>query len=126
MSRAAAREITDASTPVYTVEAFATTAFGGNPAAVCLLEEPRTERWMQQVATEMNLFETAFVERRDGVFALRWFTPRTEIRLCGHATLASAHVLWETGRLDVETPHSASVPCTSAKRRSATSRTTTC
>jgi len=90
--------------PVYTVDAFATTAFGGNPAAVCLLEGPRTERWMQQVAAEMNLSETAFVERRDGVFALRWFTPRTEIGLCGHATLASAHVLWETGWLDVESP----------------------
>jgi predicted PhzF superfamily epimerase YddE/YHI9 len=90
--------------PLYTVDAFAATAFGGNPAAVCLLDEPRSERWMQRVAAEMNLSETAFVERRDGVFALRWFTPKTEVGLCGHATLATAHVLWETGWLDVDTP----------------------
>ena len=85
-----------------TVDAFATAAFAGNPAAVCLLEKPRAERWMQQVAAEMNLSETAFVERRDHVFALRWFTPKAEVGLCGHATLASAHVLWETGWLDPE------------------------
>lgn len=81
------------------VDAFTDTPFGGNPAAVCVLPEPRDERWMQQVAQEMNLSETAFlVELSDG-FRLRWFTPTVEVALCGHATLASAHVLWETGRL---------------------------
>jgi PhzF family phenazine biosynthesis protein len=88
---------------LYTVDAFSTAAFAGNPAAVCLLDEPRAEPWMQQVAAEMNLSETAFVERRDGSFGLRWFTPTSEVGLCGHATLATAHVLWETGWLDPAT-----------------------
>jgi predicted PhzF superfamily epimerase YddE/YHI9 len=82
---------------IYHVDAFATEPFRGNPAAVCLIEGNRSDEWMQSVAAEMNLAETAFVERRDGDFGLRWFTPTTEVDLCGHATLASAHVLWERG-----------------------------
>jgi PhzF family phenazine biosynthesis protein len=81
------------------VDAFTDTPFGGNPAAVCLLEGPRPERWMQLVAREMNLAETAFLVRYADGFDLRWFTPITEVDLCGHATLASAHVLWEQGHL---------------------------
>lgn len=85
---------------IYQVDAFTDRAFAGNPAAVCLLPAPRDERWMQDVAREMNLSETAFVVPRDGGgFDLRWFTPEIEVELCGHATLASAHVLWEAGRL---------------------------
>ena len=81
------------------VDAFTDTPFAGNPAAVCLLPEPRDERWMQDVAREMNLSETAFLHRREDGFDLRWFTPAVEVDLCGHATLASAHVLWEDGHL---------------------------
>ena len=81
------------------VDAFTDTAFAGNPAAVCLLPEPRDELWMQHVAREMNLSETAFLHRREDGFDLRWFTPTVEVDLCGHATLASAHVLWEEGHL---------------------------
>ncbi len=81
------------------VDAFTNHPYGGNPAAVCLLESPCTDAWKQDVAREMNLSETAFLERdRDG-FRLRWFTPQTEVDLCGHATLAAAHVLWEQGVL---------------------------
>jgi len=88
-----------ATTPVsvHQVDAFTATPFGGNPAAVCLLTKARDPRWMQQVAREMNLSETAFVVPREDGFDLRWFTPQVEIDLCGHATLAAAHVLWETG-----------------------------
>ena len=86
-------------TPLFQIDAFTSEAFRGNPAAVCLLDTPHDERWMQQVAAEMNLSETAFVEPRADGFNLRWFTPVAEVNLCGHATLASAHVLWETGRL---------------------------
>jgi PhzF family phenazine biosynthesis protein len=81
------------------VDAFTATPFAGNPAAVCILPEPRDERWMQNVAREMNLSETAFLSRQADGFNLRWFTPAVEVDLCGHATLASAHVLWETGHL---------------------------
>jgi PhzF family phenazine biosynthesis protein len=81
------------------VDAFTATPFTGNPAAVCILAEPRDERWMQHVATEMNLSETAFLSRQADGFNLRWFTPAVEVDLCGHATLASAHVLWEAGHL---------------------------
>jgi PhzF family phenazine biosynthesis protein len=81
---------------LYQVDAFASRPFHGNPAAVCVLEEPADEAWMQAVANEMNLPETAFVVRGEP-FALRWFTPTTEVKLCGHATLASAHVLWTEG-----------------------------
>ena len=82
------------------VDAFASHAFAGNPAAVCLLPAARDAAWMQSVAREMNLSETAFLVRRDGGFDLRWFTPAIEVDLCGHATLASAHVLWESGALE--------------------------
>jgi predicted PhzF superfamily epimerase YddE/YHI9 len=89
---------------LYQVDAFTDRVFGGNPAAVCLLPAPRPAEWMQSVAREMNLSETAFlVPRQDPAapaFDLRWFTPALEVELCGHATLASAHVLWESGRLD--------------------------
>ena len=82
------------------VDAFTSEPFGGNPAAVCLLPAPADEAWMQRVAREMNLSETAFlVKRSDGSFDLRWFTPAVEVDLCGHATLASAHVLWEEDHL---------------------------
>src|SRR2546423_3222404 len=81
------------------VDAFANRAFHGNPAAVCVLPAPRDERWMQDVAREMNLAETAFLHADDGDYRLRWFTPTVEVALCGHATLASAHVLWEEGHL---------------------------
>jgi PhzF family phenazine biosynthesis protein len=81
------------------VDAFTSEPFSGNPAAVCVLPEPRDAAWMQHVASEMNLAETAFLRARDDGFELRWFTPTVEVDLCGHATLASAHVLWESGRL---------------------------
>lgn len=73
--------------------------FAGNPAAVCLLEKAQSDEWLRQVAQEMNLSETAFLLPQDDGFSLRWFTPATEVALCGHATLASAYVLWETGLL---------------------------
>ena len=79
----------------FKVDSFTAEPFAGNPAGVCLLTEPRDERWMQAVAREMNLSETAFLLREDAGFRLRWFTPVAEVALCGHATLASAHVLWE-------------------------------
>lgn len=82
--------------PILTVDAFADEPFSGNPAAVCLLAEAAEKPWMQAVAREMNLSETAFLVPRPEGFELRWFTPVTEVDLCGHATLASAHVLWET------------------------------
>jgi PhzF family phenazine biosynthesis protein len=86
---------------VVQVDAFASKPFSGNPAAVVVLEKPLDARWMQNVALEMNLAETAFlVRRQDGAFDLRWFTPAVEVDLCGHATLASAHVLWEDGHLE--------------------------
>lgn len=81
------------------VDAFTDKPFAGNPAAVCLLPAPREASWMQQVAQEMNLSNTAFLVRRDDGFDLRWFTPAVEVDLCGHATLASAHTLWELGEL---------------------------
>lgn len=81
------------------VDAFADRPFAGNPAAVCVLPAPRDERWMQDVAREMNLSETAFLVPEAAGFGLRWFTPEVEVDLCGHATLASAHVLWEEGHL---------------------------
>jgi PhzF family phenazine biosynthesis protein len=82
--------------PVYQVDAFADKPFGGNPAAVVFLMGPRTDNWMQAFAAEMNLSETAFFMRKGDAYQLRWFTPTTEVDLCGHATLATAHVIWET------------------------------
>lgn len=84
---------------LFQVDAFTDTPFSGNPAAVCLLDEARNDGWMQAVAAEMNLSETAFVRPLPEDFELRWFTPTSEVNLCGHATLAAAHVLWETARL---------------------------
>jgi PhzF family phenazine biosynthesis protein len=81
---------------IFQVDAFTDKPFAGNPAGVCVLPEPRSERWMQDVAREMNLSETAFLLKQEDGFQLRWFTPATEVELCGHATLASAHILWET------------------------------
>lgn len=84
------------------VDAFTSRAFAGNPAAVCVLSAPAEERWMQDVAREMNLSETAFLHRENDGYRLRWFTPGAEVALCGHATLASAHVLWEERHLPLE------------------------
>ena len=86
------------------VDAFTDTPFTGNPAAVCVLSGPADERWMQALAREMNLSETAFLHRHADIFKLRWFTPTVEVELCGHATLASAHVLWEDGHLHPREP----------------------
>lgn len=83
--------------PLHQVDAFADGPFAGNPAAVCLLDGPADAGWMQSLAAEMNLSETAFVHPDGDVIALRWFTPAAEVELCGHATLASAHVLWSVG-----------------------------
>lgn len=82
------------STRIYQVDAFTARPFAGNPAAICLLPEPRAPQWMQHVAREMGLSETAFLTTQENGFGLRWFTPTVEVELCGHATLASAHVLW--------------------------------
>ena len=95
--------------PIIQVDAFTSKPFSGNPAAVCIMKVPATDRWMQDVAKEMNVSETAFlVERAGGTkgnsgYELRWFTPTMEVQLCGHATLASAHVLWEGGHLAQDT-----------------------
>lgn len=80
---------------VFQVDAFTDTPFAGNPAGVCLLTEARPDSWMLHLAREMNLSETAFLLRQGEGYSLRWFTPTTEVSLCGHATLASAHILWE-------------------------------
>ena len=79
------------------VDAFTDRPFKGNPAAVCVLETAKDDLWMQSVAQEMNLSETAFLLKQEQNYHLRWFTPTTEVPLCGHATLASAHVLWTEG-----------------------------
>ena len=84
---------------LFQVDAFSSRPFAGNPAAVCLLQEAREAEWMQAVAAEMNLSETAFLLPQEDGYSLRWFTPGAEVNLCGHATLASAHVLYETDRL---------------------------
>ena len=92
--------------PIWQVDAFAARPFAGNPAAICLLESPRDAEWMQQVAAEMNLSETAFVvpAGRPNEFHLRWFTPAVEVDLCGHATLGAAHTLIEQQRVDPSRP----------------------
>ena len=82
---------------IFQVDAFTDKKFSGNPAAICLLPKghEKTDLWMQSVAEEMNLPETAFAEEIEGFhYSLRWFTPTTEVKLCGHATLATAHILW--------------------------------
>src|SRR6266536_5930612 len=83
------------------VDAFTNRPFAGNPAAVCILPRAAAAPWMLNVAREMNLAETAFLVRQKDGFDMRWFTPAVEVDLCGHATLASAHVLWETGQLAI-------------------------
>lgn len=95
---------------IYQVDAFSSKKFKGNPAAVCILPDDfsikskESEKWMQNLAAEMNLSETAFVQKniknKGGGYTLRWFTPKTEVDLCGHATLATAHILWQEGFLD--------------------------
>lgn len=108
--------------PFYHVDAFAERPFTGNPAAVCLLPGPRGEDWMQHVGAEMNLSETAFVHPEADGFRLRWFTPKVEVALCGHATLASAHVLWEAGRVAASQPiafHTLSGVLTAARAENA-------
>ena len=84
--------------PLFHVDAFADRPFAGNPAAVCLLPSWKDDGWLRAVAREMNLSETAFLVKQPDHFALRWFTPAVEVDLCGHATLASAHVLWQQGQ----------------------------
>ncbi len=88
--------------PLSVIDAFTEVPFGGNPAAVCLLDEMKpwpSDAWLQKVGREMNLSETAFLRRHEGCeYELRWFTPTVEVALCGHATLASAHFLWESGK----------------------------
>ncbi len=86
---------------LYQVDAFTKLPFQGNPAAVCLLESQKEAAWMQAVASEMNLSETAFLLPENDGYRLRWFTPKNEVKLCGHATLASAHVLYREKLLPV-------------------------
>ena len=87
---------------LYHVDAFAERPFGGNPAAVCVLSDEMDDAFLQHVAGELNLSETAFLMREGSAWRLRWFTPTVEVDLCGHATLASAHALWESGREALE------------------------
>lgn len=87
------------SVELHQIDAFTPKPFGGNPAAVVMLPQAAPVAWMQAVAAEMNLSETAFLVPTGAAYGLRWFTPTVEVDLCGHATLASAHALWETGRL---------------------------
>jgi PhzF family phenazine biosynthesis protein len=84
---------------IHQVDSFTDRPFAGNPAGVCILPGPAHEDWMQAVAREMNLSEIAFLHPEGDGYRLRWFTPAVEVPLCGHATLASAHILWETGLL---------------------------
>lgn len=88
----------------FQVDAFSNRPFAGNPAAVCLLNRERDAAWMQALAAEMNLSETAFVRPLNDGFELRWFTPAIEVDLCGHATLASAHALWTEGVVNGDQP----------------------
>lgn len=87
---------------IYQVDAFTDKPFAGNPAGVTILNQPAEPAWMQKVAREMNLSETAFLVKQADGYDLRWFTPAAEVDLCGHATLASAHTLWETGVLKTD------------------------
>lgn len=101
------------------IDAFTDRPFAGNPAAVCLLPAPAETGWMAGVAGEMNLSETAFLVRREDGYDLRWFTPAVEVDLCGHATLASAHALWEIGEVPADRPirfHSRSGLLTAERR----------
>jgi PhzF family phenazine biosynthesis protein len=89
-------------TKIYQVDAFTDKPFTGNPAGVCILDKPADKNWMQNVAKEMAISETAFLYPEDSGYNLRWFTPNAEVDLCGHATLASAHLLWEKCYADKE------------------------
>lgn len=91
-------------TSIVTVDAFTSEAFRGNPAAICILDAAADEQWMKNLAREMNLSETAFLHPESGGYRLRWLTPAIEVDLCGHATLASAHVLWDDGHLAPDLP----------------------
>lgn len=86
--------------PIFHVNAFTDRPFAGNPAVVCLLTGPADEAWMQSLAAEMRVSETAYLYPSGDTYQLRWFTPTVEVDLCGHATLAAAHVLWESGEMD--------------------------
>lgn len=100
---------------LHLVDAFASQPFRGNPAAVCLLDGPADEKWMQSVAFELGYSETAYVYPRQDGYSLRWFTPAIEVPLCGHATLASAHVLWSLGHTEAALrfhTHSGVLTCT--------------
>jgi PhzF family phenazine biosynthesis protein len=104
---------------IYQVDAFTDKPFAGNPAGVCVLPRPKEDAWMQNVAREMNLSETAFLLKQGDGYRLRWFTPAVEVELCGHATLASAYILWETGLLSHGEParfHTLSGLLTAARR----------
>jgi PhzF family phenazine biosynthesis protein len=90
--------------PLYTVDAFTNRRFGGNPAAVCVLPDAKDSAWMQSVAAEINLSETAFVYRTGDSFHLTWFAPAVEVALCGHATIATSHILWESKLLPEGSP----------------------
>ncbi len=85
---------------IFQVDAFVSGPFSGNPAAVCILDRKVDDGWMQNMAMQMNLSETAYISTIEHGFSLRWFTPTIEVDLCGHATLASAHMLWEEGYLE--------------------------
>jgi predicted PhzF superfamily epimerase YddE/YHI9 len=87
------------SLPLFHVDAFTHVPFRGNPAAVCMLDAMREGAWLQPMASEMNLAATAFLYPQDDGYRLRWFSPRNELELCGHGTLASSHILWEHGYL---------------------------
>lgn len=105
---------------MYQIDAFSDTVFGGNPAAVCVLENQLEDDLMQNIAAENNLAETAFVVKRDSDYEIRWFTPTTEVALCGHATLASAHVLFTyfehpTDTISFYSPHSGNLAVTKNK-----------
>lgn len=107
---------------IYQVDAFTDKPFTGNPAAVCLLDDKHPDEWMQALAAEMNLSETAFViqGKEVGAFSLRWFTPAVEVDLCGHATLAAAHVLWQEKRVSTDKMirfHTRSGVLTAARRQ---------
>ncbi|MGH9368353.1 MAG: PhzF family phenazine biosynthesis protein [Thermoanaerobaculia bacterium] len=90
--------------PLFVVDAFTDRPFAGNPAAVCVLAGERSDAWLANVARELNLSETAFLRPLGNAWSLRWFTPSVEVDLCGHATLGSAHALWEAGLADPHRP----------------------
>jgi PhzF family phenazine biosynthesis protein len=93
--------MTAVAVPITWIDAFTDEPFAGNPAAVCVLPGAAPEPWMQSVARELGISETAFVHREADAWNLRWFTPVTEVDLCGHATLAAAHALWSYGHVPV-------------------------